>query len=58
MNVVERIYEWPIGEKARKAKEIGKLIETNVLKGLEGLSLLLLTKTLGGHFSKRSLTGQ
>ena len=57
MNVVERIYEWPI-EKARKAKEIGKVIKTNVLKGLEGLGLLLLTKTLGGHFSKRSLTGQ
>ena len=49
VNIVERVYEWPIGEwpEAPKAKEIGKATKMNLLKGLEGLSLLLLTKNLG-----------
>ena len=49
VNIVERVYEWPIGEwpEAPKAKEIGNATKMNMLKGLEGLSLLLLTKNLG-----------
>ncbi len=49
VNITERIYEWPIGEwpEAQKARYIGRMTKTNLLKGLEGISLLLLTKNLG-----------
>lgn len=48
VNIVERVYEWPIGEwlKDQKAKDFGKATKTNLMKGLEGLSLLLLTENL------------
>lgn len=49
VNVMERVYEWLTGEwpEDQKAKDIGKATNTNLMKGLEGLSLLLLTKHLG-----------
>lgn len=49
VNIMERVYEWPIGDWSEdpKANDIGKATNTNLMKGLEGLSLLLLTKHLG-----------
>ena len=49
MNITERVYEWPLGEwpEAQNAKEIGKATKINLTRGLEGMSMLLLTKHLG-----------
>ena len=49
INIVERVYEWSMRElpEAEKAKDIGKITKINLMKGLDGLRLLLLNHDLG-----------
>lgn len=46
LNLMERVYEWALGEwpEAQKATDSGKATMTNLMKGPEGLSMLLSTK--------------
>ena len=52
VSIAERVYTGPPDEwlEARKAKDIGKATtkatKTNLMKGLEGSSMLLLTKVI------------
>lgn len=45
---MERVYESSLGEwpEVQKADDIGKALKSNLMKGLEGLSTLLLTQHL------------
>ena len=49
INLTERVYEWPLDKwpEAQKTKDIGKATLTNLIKGLEGLRMLVLAKYLG-----------
>ena len=46
---MEQVYEWSLGEwpEAQKANNSGKATMTNLMKGPEGLSMLLSTRYLG-----------
>jgi hypothetical protein len=49
VDVVEKKYEWPVGTwaKGKKAKTLGLWFREDLLSGLDGFTMALLTRALG-----------